>query len=223
MDNQAEDNQEATSVTPSAGGDGELSEDTLAGDSMDAGGPPVEVDDGNAESSDGVSALRHKLQVAEDEKKANWDKYLRATADMENLRRRTKRDIDDAKADTKSRVLKEMLPVVDNLERALEHAEKSEGEPQAILEGVRLVLRQFTQAFERIDVTPVEAIGTAFDPNLHEAISQIETAEHPAGTVVTVLQKGYRVGERLLRPAMVVVAKPVAAAGGAGASEEQTI
>jgi len=102
-----------------------------------------------------------------------------------------------------------MLPVVDNLERALQHAEEaSKGTDQAaIVDGVRLVLRQFASAFERCDVTAVIAEGQPFDPNLHEAISQMETAASPPGTVVTVLQRGYKLGDRLLRPALVVVAK----------------
>jgi molecular chaperone GrpE len=101
-----------------------------------------------------------------------------------------------------------MLPVVDNLERAIEHATQAGSNP--IVEGVQLVLRQFQTAFERLDVLPVEAQGQPFDPNLHEAISQQESDQAP-GTVVQVLQRGYRSGERLLRPALVVVAKAPAA------------
>jgi molecular chaperone GrpE len=107
-------------------------------------------------------------------------------------------------------VLKEMLPVVDNLERAIEHAGAG-GEKNPILEGVQLVLRQFTAAFERLEVNAIDAMGQPFDPNLHEAISQQES-DQPPGTVVQVLQRGYRTGERLLRPALVVVAKAKAAA-----------
>jgi len=99
-----------------------------------------------------------------------------------------------------------MLPVVDNLERAIEHAVQSSEEKNPIVEGVQLVLRQFTTAFERLEVTAVEAMGQPFDPNLHEAISQQESDAAP-GTVVQVLQRGYKVGDRLLRPALVVVAK----------------
>jgi molecular chaperone GrpE len=151
-----------------------------------------------------------KIAALEKEKKDNWDRYLRAAADLENLRKRQKREIDDAKLEAKQKVLKEMLPVVDNLERAIEHAVSAAG-TNPIVEGVQLVLRQFTTAFERLDIVPVDAMGQPFDPNLHEAISQIES-EQPAGTIVQVLQKGYKSGERLLRPALVVVAKAPAAA-----------
>ena len=149
-----------------------------------------------------------KAQLAK-EKQENWDRFLRATADLENFRKRSRRDLDDARIEARSKVLREMLPVIDNLDRALVHAESTEGGAQSggIVEGVQLVMRQFAQALERCDVRPVEAVGKPFDPNMHEAISQMETAEHPPGSVVQSLQKGYTIGERLLRPALVVVAK----------------
>lgn len=185
---------------------------------------PVEVEapagDGPAAGevapADKTAELEAKVAGLEKEKKENWDRYLRAAADLENLRKRQKREAEDAKFEAKSKVLKEMLPVVDNLERAIEHAASQAGDEvagnaKAIIEGVQLVLRQFTTAFERLDVTPVEAMGQPFDPNLHEAISQQES-DQPAGTVVQVLQRGYKSGDRLLRPALVVVAKPKAAA-----------
>ncbi len=187
----------------------------------DAGGViPVEVeapdppaDAAPAPAPDPVAELETKLATAEKEKKDNWDRYLRAAADLENLRKRTKRELDDARFDTKNKVLKEMLPVVDNLERAIEHAgSTADKDPaaKAVIEGVQLVLRQFQTAFERLDITAVEAHGQPFDPNLHEAISQMES-DQPAGTVVQVLQRGYRAGDKLLRPALVVVAKAKAA------------
>jgi molecular chaperone GrpE len=150
-------------------------------------------------------SLEARLATLEKEKRENWDRYLRTAADLENFRKRQRRELDDARFEAKSKVLKEMLPVVDNLERAIEHAmQQAGGSP--IVEGVQLVLRQFLSAFERLDVTPIEAAGQPFDPNLHEAISQTES-DQPPGTVVQVLQRGYRSAERLLRPALVVVAK----------------
>jgi len=170
---------------------------------------PVEVEPSAAAPDPNLE----KIAALEKEKKDNWDRYLRAAADLENLRKRQRREIDDTKLETKGKVLKEMLPVVDNLERAIEHAGTGgEVDPKLrpILEGVQLVLRQFTAAFERLDVTQVDAQGKPFDPNLHEAISQAESDE-PAGTIVQVLQRGYKSGDRLLRPALVVVAKAKAA------------
>lgn len=164
------------------------------------------------------------------EKQDNWDRLLRATADLDNLRKRTRRELDDARVESRTKVLREMLPVIDNLERALEHADTGPEGASSVIEGVKLVLRQFTQALERCDVVAVDAVGKPFDPNLHEAISQVETTEHAPGSVVQALQKGYTIGNRLLRPALVVVAKapPEPAPGSAGpngagghASEEE--
>ena len=159
-----------------------------------------------------VTALEVQLAAAEKEKKDNWERYLRAAADLENLRKRQRREVDEAKLDARGKSLKEMLPVVDNLERAIEHAAAQSadggGTNKALIEGVQLVLRQLVTAFERLEVSPIEALHQPFDPNLHEAISQMEHDSAP-GTIVQVLQRGYRSGgDRLLRPALVVVAKP---------------
>lgn len=174
-----------------------------ANESAANGGEVIPIEAAADDTADGDIAARFAL--LEKEKQENWDRYLRAAADTENLRKRQRRELEDTKFETKSRVLKEMLPVVDNLERAIEHATQQAG-TNPIVEGVQLVLRQFMTAFERLDVTPIEAAGQAFDPNLHEAISQIES-DAPPGSVVQVLQRGYRSGDRLLRPALVVVAK----------------
>ena len=190
---------------------GEPSEPAAPADGQpaDSGGFPVEVEPpalGNGpEAPEAPEAQGAKIASLEKEKKDNWDRYLRPAADLENLRKRQRREVEDAKLESKGRVLKEMLPVVDNLERAIEHATTQAG-TNPIVEGVQLVLRQFLTAFERLDVTPVEAAGQPFDPNLHEAISQQESDAAP-GTVVQVLQRGYKSGDRLLRPALVVVAK----------------
>ena len=172
------------------------------------GGLLIEVD--APPPTDRVGQLEAAVTEAQKEKKDIWDKFVRVSADLENYRRRAKRDMDDAKAEARTRVLKEMLPVIDNLERALAHtdagATQAAADVGSILEGVKLVLRQFTHALEKCEVTAVEAEGKPFDPNLHEAIGQQES-DQPAGTVVSVLQRGYRLGDRLLRPALVVVAR----------------
>src|SRR5437762_12679572 len=106
-----------------------------------AGADPVSVDP--------VAALEAKLAAAEKDKKDNWDKYVRAVADLENSRKRQRRELEDARAESKIRVLKEMLPVVDNLERAIEHAVQTQ-DPGAIVDGLKLVVRQFMHAFARL-------------------------------------------------------------------------
>lgn len=172
--------------------------------------PEVEIAGTEAGEDMVVARLEAEKAQLEQEKKDTWDRLLRATADLDNFRKRAKRDVDDARIEARGRVLKEMLPVIDNLERALEHAESSSGgdgkDVSGIIEGVKLVLRQFQGALERCDVTAVPTSGP-FDPNVHEAIGQVETAEQPPGSIVQVMQRGYKIGERLLRPALVVVAK----------------
>ena len=192
-------------------------DDNAAESSQDGEVPnvPVEVDTSDLPADPAaarIAELEAQLAAAEKEKKENWDKYLRSVADLENYRKRTKRDIDDAKAETKSRVLKEILPVVDNLERAMAHEAPGEG-GGAVLEGIKLVHRQFQTALERVEVTALDALGQPFDPNQHEAIGQ-EESDKPPGSIVKVLQTGYKMGDRLLRPALVVVAKPRAGDGG---------
>jgi molecular chaperone GrpE len=176
---------------------------------------PVEVEAPEAPTAeepakpDPIAELQAKVATLEKEKKENYDKFLRSAADIENMRKRQKRELEDAKTESKFKALKEMLPVVDNLERAVEHATQGgdvDPKLKGFVEGVQLVLRQFSNAFERLEVQSVDAMDQPFDPNQHEAISQQES-DKPAGTVVQVLQRGYKSGDRLLRPALVVVAK----------------
>ncbi len=167
--------------------------------------------------------LEQRVVELEAKQKETHDRYLRAVAEAENIRKRTRKEVDDARTEAQSRVLREMLPVIDNLERALAAAGGAEGQVASdghgIVEGVRLVLRQFGQALERFGVTPVVADGVSFDPSQHEAVSQVETGHAPPGAVVDVLQTGYRIGDRLLRPALVVVAKAPQPASQAGGGE----
>jgi len=155
-----------------------------------------------------VGALEERLAALEQDKKDTYERLLRATADLDNFRKRSRRELDDAKVESRARVLRDILPVIDNLERAVSHAETTATEgTQGIIDGVKLVMRQFEQALTKNEVKPVDAEGQAFDPNIHEAMSQIPTPDAAPGTVIQVLQKGYMIGERLLRPALVVVAK----------------
>ncbi len=179
------------------------------GDGEDDLALEVEVEPPEKSAAETIAELEAK-------QKDTYDRYVRSVAELDNYRKRTRKEIDDARTDAQSRVLREMLPVIDNLERALSAAGAAEAtDGHGIIDGVRLVFRQFAQALERCNVTPVVAKGAPFDPTQHEAVSQIETAETPPGSVVDVLQTGYRIGDRLLRPALVVVAK-APSAGAAG-------
>ena len=134
------------------------------------------------------------------------DQLLRMAADFDNYRKRSRKEISDAERQGRSELLRELLPVFDNLERAAAHA-NSTTEVQALADGIALVMRQFIDTLARIGIARVEAVGVPFDPTVHEAIQHLETTEHAPGTVAAEVQAGYRLGERLIRPSMVVVAK----------------
>jgi molecular chaperone GrpE len=152
--------------------------------------------------------LQAELSQAQVETKEYQERYLRTLADMENLRKRTQREKEDLAKFANENILKEVLPVIDNLERAVEHAEAADG-TEGLLEGVQMTLTQFAQVLERFNVEVVDAIGQAFDPNLHQAMGQVES-DQPVNSVVQQLQKGYQLNGRLLRPAMVLIAKAAA-------------
>jgi molecular chaperone GrpE len=138
------------------------------------------------------------------------DQLLRTAADFDNYRKRTRREIDDAKARGRDDAVKDILPVFDNLERAVAAADSAQT-VASVVEGVKMVLKLFEDTAERMGLTRVKTVGERFDPAVHEALQQQETEAHPPGTILTEIVPGYKVGERLLRAAMVVVArKPVA-------------
>ncbi len=145
------------------------------------------------------------LEAERDEMK---DRMLRIAAEFENWKKRSRKEQTDAVAQARESVLKDLLEVADNLERATGAQAGGNGivDGAAVVKGVNLVLRVFQQKLERYEVRPFEVVGQPFDPHVHEAVSRVESAEVPTGSVVTELQKGYRIGEqRLLRPALVSV------------------
>jgi molecular chaperone GrpE len=172
----------------------------------------LEVEVAPAEGAPATPAearLAERLAAVEKDKQDTYERLLRTAADFDNFRKRARKDQDEARLKAREEVLKEILPGIDNLERALAAGGAAQ---DAVVSGVRMVLRQFQTALERVDVKSFEAVGQAFDPTRHEAISQVETAEQPPGTIVSELQRGYTIGPRLLRPALVTVARAPAAA-----------
>lgn len=137
------------------------------------------------------------------------ERYVRVSADFDNFRKRAARERDETIKIGNERLLKDLLPVIDNLERALA---SGGGESQALLAGVKMVLKQFQDTLARHGVTVFSAVGEPFDPARHEALMQQETTEVPPGIVVSEHEKGYLLNERLVRPAKVVVAKAPAGA-----------
>jgi len=142
-----------------------------------------------------------RIAALEAERNETKDRMLRVAAEFENWKKRARVTQAEAEAAARERVLKDLLEIADNLERATEAG----GDGASVLKGVTLVLRLLQQKLERHDVKPFEAKGQPFDPRLHEAISRVESADVPSGSVAVELQKGYRIGEKLLRPAMVSV------------------
>lgn len=134
------------------------------------------------------------------------DRWIRLNADFENFRRRTLKEREEAYQFGHQALAKDLLPAVDNLERAIEAARKSGvGELGSLLQGLELVQREFESVLARHGVTEVESLGTPFDPSVHEALAQVPDASVAPSTVVQVYQRGYRLRDRLLRPAQVVV------------------
>jgi molecular chaperone GrpE len=151
------------------------------------------------------------LQVQLAETQAKLDEYrdqsLRAMADFQNLRRRTEREMLAANQNATGNVIKRYLEIFDDLERAMKKRPENDEEAQRWVEGVELTYRKFLKFLENEGVSLIDAEGKPFDPNLHEAISQEDSPDHESGTVIGVVQQGYRLGDRVLRPARVRVAR----------------
>jgi molecular chaperone GrpE len=174
---------------------------------QDEAAPPVAEENGApptgpAETIEALNAENASLK----------DRLLRAMAEMENLRRRTEREVADAKTYGVTAFARDMLTVADNLARALdslsdEARANADGPLKSLIEGVELTTRDFTAALARHGVKKLEPLGEKFDPNFHQAMFEAPNEELPAGTVAQVVQSGWRIGDRVLRPAMVGVSK----------------
>jgi molecular chaperone GrpE len=147
------------------------------------------------------------LEAARAEAQRSRDQLLRTAADFDNYKKRSRRELLDAEKRAREDFLRELLPVFDNLERAAQHAETA-SDVKSLSDGIGMVVRLFTDTLARLGVERVVALGQPFDPALHEAVQQMESSELAPGVVAAEVQPGYRMGDRLVRPAMVVVAKP---------------
>jgi molecular chaperone GrpE len=185
--------------------DGEIDEQDLldggAEDSMDAG-----------EASDAVAAVAQKLADAEARIVELQDKFQRSLAEQENARKRHQREMSEYRVQAVGGLVKELLPVLDNLRRAIGNAPGGGRQDDPIVAGVKLVLDQFEHVLAAHGVSAIDAVGQAFDPNLHEAMGNDLRDDVAPGTVTEELVKGYRLGERLLRASVVRVAKAAGAA-----------
>jgi molecular chaperone GrpE len=193
---------------------------TGAGPAVVEGATPNAVDVVEDEHAPDVAEAEGEEEIDEvgrlqAEVEAVRDKWLRAVADLDNYKKRVKRDIDDAVMRATQGLLEGFLPTVDNLERALEVAGNEV--PDQLVSGIKMVRDEFIAGLRRHGIEPVESVGKPFDPSLHDALQQVDSDEHEPGTVVREFEKGYRYGERLLRPARVVVA----GAGSKGGASER--
>lgn len=180
---------------------GEIEEDAV----KDAGDTKTDED-----PADPVLALEEKLASAESEAKEHYDKLLRASAELENYKKRASREISEIRKYAAEALISDLLSVVDNLERAVNSTDNVTESGECIVEGVNLTLAEILKIFEKYRVVPIESLGKAFDPNFHQAISQEESIDDPPNQVLREFQKGYMIHDRLLRPAMVVVSKAAA-------------
>ena len=152
--------------------------------------------------------LEAKLEIKEQEAKENYDRLLRVSAEFENYKKRASRDLAELRKFANQSLIKEMLSVIDNLELAMNSTNGHKTIDQGLLQGLDMTHKEILKVFEKFNVKPIEAKGQAFDPTFHEAVMQEATDEFDENTVINELQKGYLIHDRLLRPAMVVVAQP---------------
>ncbi len=157
-------------------------------------------------SASELEMLRRQMEAKELEARENYDRFLRQVAELENLKKRTAREKEEAIRYANESLIKDLLPVLDNLERAVDHA-KGGGNGKPLLEGIEMVLKGFLDVLNKHGVTQISSKGEPFDPEKHEAIARIESGEHEPNTVVEEHHKGYYLLDRLIRPSLVSVAK----------------
>ncbi len=174
---------------------------------------PLEGETGEVPPED-IAPLtpEEKIEKAEAEAKEAYDRFLRASAELENHKKRTQKEMAEFRKYANASLVKELLGVVDNLERAIESSNGSNEEGQ-LSEGLDLTLKELLKIFKTFHACPIEALGKPFDPCYHQAMMQQETADQPENIVLNELQKGYMIHDRLLRPAMVVVSTSPAGSG----------
>jgi len=186
----------------------ETDETPVAGDAApaEAAEKPEELLGASAEER--LREMENRLSAKEKEYDEAHDKLLRVSAEFENYRKRTAREMDDYRKYAVQSLLKEMLSAVDHIELAIQAAASNSAPDKNLTEGLNLTLKELLRIFEKFNVVPIAAVGTPFNPEFHEAMLREESVEFPENTVLREMQKGYMIGSRLLRPALVVVAAP---------------
>ena len=157
---------------------------------------------------DPIKELEAKLEAKEKEAVETYDRLLRASAEFDNYKKRSSREMEEFRKFANQSLIKEMLSVVDNLELAMNSTDGHKAIDKDLLQGLEMTHKEILKVFEKFNVKPIDAKGQPFDPTFHEAVMQEETNDSPKNTVINELQRGYMIHDRLLRPSMVVVAKP---------------
>ena len=171
-----------------------------------------EMKDGEyAEAADQVEQLKAEVSSARQEAAETYERLLRLSAEFENYKKRMQRQTEGHRKYANESLIKDLLGVVDNLERALnasqQQSENNEKRDACMIEGLEMTLNEIRKVLKKYHVEPVEALGKPFDPTFHEAVMQQPSEDHPDNTVIQEMQKGYMLHDRLIRPAMVVVSK----------------
>lgn len=166
--------------------------------------------DENLTADNEVEELKEKLKESQEKEKENYDRLLRLSAEFENYKKRSSREMSDFRKFANEALIRELLAVVDNLERAIQSTETEKQNSESIVEGIEMTLKEILRIFEKFGVKPIESFEKSFDPNYHQAVMREESDAYSENTVLRELQKGYLLHDRLLRPAMVVVTAPVA-------------
>ena len=157
---------------------------------------------------DPLKELEAKLEAKEKEAGETYDRLLRVSAEFDNFKKRSSREMEEFRRFANQSLIKEMLSVVDNLELAINSTNGPKAIDRDLLQGLEMTHKEILKVFEKFNVKPIDAKGQPFDPTFHEAVMQEETNDSPKNTVINELQRGYMIHDRLLRPSMVVVAKP---------------
>ncbi len=175
------------------------------------------LEEGERDESGNLKARLEELEAENkklsEEAAANYDRFVRVSADFDNFRKRSNKEMGELRRFANEKLLKELLSVVDNLERAIESGAKEDSSKNTILQGVEITLKDVFRTLENNGVKSFDSTGEAFDPVYHQAMMQQETDEYPDNTVINEMQRGYTLHDRLLRPAMVIVSKAASEKG----------
>lgn len=170
----------------------------------------VENDEAVEQELSEVEVLQQQIEALQDEMAQTKDQALRTVADAQNIKRRAEQDIDKARKFALEKFAGELLAVADNMERAVQAADQNNDAVKPLVEGVELTQKTLLGVFEKFQISQLDPVGEPFNPEFHQAMSMVENPDAEPNSVIAVMQKGYTLNERLLRPAMVVVSKAAA-------------